>query len=444
MECTVTQIIIEEGRVVGVFGYNRQNGNLMLFEVTSAIIATGGMGKCYRVTSNSWEYTGDGFGLAYDAGAELVDMEFVQFHPTGMLFPSSVAGILVTEGVRGEGGVLLNNKGERFMFNYIPEFFKEDYADTEEEAERWGKGDNTARRPPELLTRDVVARAIISEVKAGRGSPHGGVFLDIANRKPRDEILKKLPSMHHQFLTLAQLDITKEPMEVGPTCHYFMGGIRVDPLTQETSIRGLYAAGEAASGLHGANRLGGNSLSDLLVFGALAGETAAEYSSSIGQKLNVSEPKIMEAVKQVLVYFDPKRTEDPYKLHNELKDIMEQHIGIARTEENIKTGIKKLEELSNRIDDVGILEGGRKYNSNWHLCIDLRHMIITSIAIARGALERKESRGAHTRIDYPETNPDLTGLLIVLKKADDGTLEVVYEKYPPIPDDLKEFVDQEV
>ncbi|MFW9854158.1 MAG: fumarate reductase/succinate dehydrogenase flavoprotein subunit [Candidatus Thorarchaeota archaeon] len=444
MECTVTQIIVEEGKVVGVFGYNRQDGKLMLFEVNAAIIATGGMGKCYRVTSNSWEYTGDGFGLAYDAGAELVDMEFVQFHPTGMLFPSSVAGILVTEGVRGEGGVLVNNKGERFMFNYIPKFFKDDYADTEEEAERWGMGDNSARRPPELLTRDVVARAIMSEVKAGRGSPHGGVFLDIASRKSREEILKKLPSMHHQFLTLAQLDITKEPMEVGPTCHYFMGGIRVDPFTQKTSITGLYAAGEAASGLHGANRLGGNSLSDLLVFGALAGEAAAEYTSSITKESTVSKTRLMEAINQILMYFDPNRTEDPYKLHDELKDIMEEHIGIARSEENIKAGINKLEEISKKINNVGVLEGGRKYNPNWHLCIDLHHMLITSITIARGALERKESRGAHTRVDYPESNPDLTDLLIVLKKADDGTLEVAHEKYPQVSDDLKELIEQEV
>lgn len=434
METTITKLIIRDGKVLGAFGYNRQTGDLLLFESKSVIIATGGIGKSFRVTSNSWEYTGDGHALAYDAGAEIVDMEFIQFHPTGMLWPPSVKGTLVTEGVRGEGGMLYNSEHKRFMFNYIPPLYKGDYAETEEEAERWLNGDDTARRPPELLTRDVVSKAILAEIEAGRASPHGGAFLDISWR-PADYIKKKLPSMYHQFKVLAELDITKEPMEVFPTTHYVMGGIRVDNETQETNIKGLYAAGEASSGMHGANRLGGNSLSDLLVFGRRAGEAAGE-SAKTREFTAISDSELKEAMDETLAPFSGEATENPYELQQELQSIMEKYVGIIRVEEGMKKGIDELYALQERSKKAKAKGKDRKYNPSWHQALDIKHMITTSILAAYGALQRKESRGAHTRNDFPDTNKDLTNVLFILKKGADGKMSLSEDKYPEMPEDL--------
>ncbi|RMG25875.1 MAG: fumarate reductase/succinate dehydrogenase flavoprotein subunit [Methanobacteriota archaeon] len=435
METTITKLIVENEEVKGAFGYNRQTGELIAFSAKSVIIATGGFGKVFRVTSNSWELTGDGESLAYREGVELTDMEFIQFHPTGMVYPNSVKGTLVTEGVRGEGGILLNNKGERFMFRYIPEMFKVDYAETEEEAERWFKGDPTARRPPELLTRDVVAKAIIAEVKAGRGSPHGGAFLDIASRRTPEEIKRVLPSMHHQFLKLAKLDITKEPMEVGPTAHYAMGGIRVDGETQETNIKGIFAAGEAAAGLHGANRLGGNSLTDLIVFGKIAGDHAAKRAKEVSQK-ELNDEEIKEAIEFTLKPFDESNDEDPYQLHAELKELMEEYVGIIRDEKGLTTAIEKLKEMMKRADRLKAVGDTRTYNSSWHQALDIKNMVTVALIIATAALQRKESRGGHTREDYPETDESLTNVLYVIKKGEDGFPVVSEATYPPMPDEL--------
>ena len=437
MECTVANIITENSQAVGALAYYRNNGELVAIHAKAIVVATGGIGKAYRVTSNSWEYTGDGHSLAYLAGADLQDMEFIQFHPTGMVWPPSVKGTLVTEGVRGEGGVLLNSKGERFMFNYIPEAFAAETAKDEKEANDWLEGKEGAMRPPELLTRDVVAKAIMKEVKEGRGSPHGGAFLDIANRRDADYIKKKLPSMYHQFKELGDLDITKEPMEVGPTTHYMMGGITVDAETGASSLKGMYAAGEAAAGLHGANRLGGNSLSDLLVFGNIAGRSAANFALST-EEISVSKGKIKKTANAILDCFSEIKSENPYHLHQELQDIMEMHAGIVREEESLNEGIEKLKDLSKRAENAKAT-GDRSYNPSWHLCLDLKNMLITSLAIAEAAKERRESRGGHTRLDYPEYDNELGSLNIIIRKGPDG-LNIVKSDKKTMPNDLHEYV----
>ena len=454
MECTVTKLFKKDGKVVGALAYYRQTGTFVIFKAKAIIIASGGLCRVYRITTNSWELTGDGNSLALDVGAELVDIEFIQFHPTGMVWPPSIAGILVTEGVRGEGGILKNSEGKRFMFNYIPEYFKGDYAETEEEAMEWlriqeekrknpGKViESKARRPPELLTRDVVAKAILAEVKAGRGSKHGGAYLDVASVLDPEYIKRKLPAMHHQFMTLADLDITKEPMEVGPTAHYAMGGIKVDPETQETSVPGLFAAGEVASGLHGANRLGGNSLTDLVVFGRLAGEYAGEYVKKISDSPEIPEEDLKKALADALEPFEEGKTLDPFAVHAELKKTMEEYVGIIRTEEKLKTGIEKLEAFKEKIKQVKAT-GSRVFNPGWNLAVSLRHMVNVGLAIAHAALARKESRGAHTRDDYPQSNPDLQNLLYVIK-LEDGKFTIKEDSYPPMPEDLQKIMEGEV
>ncbi len=443
-EHTMVRIVKNGDKIAGAIGYRRPDGKLILFQAKAIVLATGGLGKAYRITSNSWEYTGSGLAMALDAGAELVDMEFLQFHPTGMIYPPSVKGTLVTEGVRGEGGVLLNSEGERFMFRYVPKMFEGEYATTPEEADRWVLGDPNARRPPELLTRDVVAKAILSEVKAGRGSPHGGAFLDIASKRSADYIKRKLPSMYHQFKTLAGVDITKEPMEVGPTLHYAMGGIRVDPETQMTNVEGLFAAGEAAAGLHGANRLGGNSLTDLLVFGNLAGIHAAKYAKEKGSDVPISDELLTPVITEILGPFEPDRTEDPYKLHDELRAVMEEHVGMIRDGENIQKGIEKLKELRERVKKAGAKQG-RVYNPSWHEALDLVSLVNVGLAVATAALARKESRGAHTRTDYPESDPNLVRKLYIVYKDDDGEIKLREEEYPEMPEDLQKIIEgQEV
>lgn len=440
MECTVATIITEDNQAVGALAYYRNNGEIVAIHAKAIVVATGGIGKAYRVTSNSWEYTGDGHSLAYLAGADLQDMEFIQFHPTGMVWPPSVKGTLVTEGVRGEGGVLLNNKGERFMFNYIPEAFAAETAKDEKEANDWLKGKEGAMRPPELLTRDVVAKAIMKEVKEGRGSPHGGAFLDIANRQDADYIKKKLPSMYHQFKELGDLDITEEPMEVGPTTHYMMGGITVDAETGASSLKGMYAAGEAAAGLHGANRLGGNSLSDLLVFGNISGRAAANFALNT-EEISFSKSKLKKAANEIIDCFSDTKTENPYHLHRELQDIMEMHAGIVREEESLNEGIEKLKDLSRRVQNAKAT-GDRSYNPSWHLCLDMKNMIITSLAVAEAAKERRESRGGHTRLDYPEYDKELGTLNIIIRKGPDG-LNIVKSDKKIMPDELQDFVMRE-
>ena len=440
MECTVATIITEDNQAVGALAYYRNNGEIVAIHAKAIVVATGGIGKAYRVTSNSWEYTGDGHSLAYLAGADLQDMEFIQFHPTGMVWPPSVKGTLVTEGVRGEGGVLLNNKGERFMFNYIPEAFAAETAKDEKEANDWLKGIEGAMRPPELLTRDVVAKAIVKEVKEGRGSPHGGAFLDIANRQDADYIKKKLPSMYHQFKELGDLDITEEPMEVGPTTHYMMGGITVDAETGASSLKGMYAAGEAAAGLHGANRLGGNSLSDLLVFGNISGRAAANFALNT-EEISFSKSKLKKAANEIIDCFSDTKTENPYHLHRELQDIMEMHAGIVREEESLNEGIEKLKDLSKRVENAKAT-GDRSYNPSWHLCLDMKNMIITSLAVAEAAKERRESRGGHTRLDYPEYDKELGTLNIIIRKGPDG-LNIVKSDKKIMPDELQDFVMKE-
>ncbi|MDX6552229.1 MAG: succinate dehydrogenase / fumarate reductase, flavoprotein subunit, partial [Gaiellales bacterium] len=387
-ECTVTELLTTDGRISGAFGYWRESGRFILFESPAVVLATGGIGKSFKVTSNSWEYTGDGHALALRAGANLINMEFVQFHPTGMVWPPSVKGILVTEGVRGDGGVLKNNEGKRFMFEYVPDVFKGQYAESEEEADRWYEDQENNRRTPDLLPRDEVARAINSEVKAGRGSPHGGVFLDIASRLPVEEIKKRLPSMYHQFKELADVDITAEPMEVGPTCHYVMGGIEVDPDTAAASVLGLFAAGECSGGMHGSNRLGGNSLSDLLVFGRRAGLGAAKYVSDLTERPVVSQSDVDAAAKMALAPFDPPASgveENPYTLHTELQQSMNDLVGIIRKAEEIEKALAKLEEIKQRILQVTV-EGHRQFNPGWHLAVDLRNMLLVSECVAQAAL----------------------------------------------------------
>ena len=440
MECTVSDILKSGNRAVGALAYYRSSGKLVIFEAGSVILATGGIGKAYKVTSNSWEYTGDGHALAYLAGADLIDMEFVQFHPTGMVWPPSVKGTLVTEGVRGDGGILVNSEGERFMFNYIPDVFAAETAKSEEEANSWLKGEEGAMRPPELLTRDVVARAIMTEVKEGRGSPHGGAFLDIASRQSPDYIRRKLPSMYHQFKELATLDITKEPMEVGPTTHYMMGGIKVEANTAASTVPGLYAAGEAAAGMHGANRLGGNSLSDLLVFGKIAGQCAANFAQE-NSRISPHGEEIEKSIENTLEPFEDG-DENPYQIHQELQEIMESHAGIVRTGEELEKGIRKLEELEKRLPKMHA-KGERKYNPGWHLCLDLHNMIITSLALSRAALERTESRGAHTRLDYPDYDDEL-GKVNMIVRPGPGGMSVVKSPLLEMPAELNDYVLKEV
>jgi succinate dehydrogenase / fumarate reductase flavoprotein subunit len=435
MECTIVKLFVVGGRIAGALGYFRENGRFVLFKTGAIVVATGGIGKAWQITSNSWEYTGDGHALAYDAGAELIDMEFVQFHPTGMVWPPSVRGILVTEGVRGEGGVLKNKDGERFMFRYMPDMFKGDYAETEAESDAWVKGDRKKnRRPPELLTRDVVAKAITKEIAEGRGSPHGGVFLDIASKQSPDYIKKKLPSMYHQFKELAQVDITKDPMEIGPTTHYVMGGVKVDAETQESTVPGLYAAGEVGGGMHGANRLGGNSLSDLLVFGRRAGQYAA---GKRGAAPAIPDQEVEQAVHDALVPFD-RDGENPFAVQAALQAVMQRNAGIIRDKAGLETALAELEKLKARARTVGIT-GSREYNPGWHTAIDLRSLLVISEATARAALERTESRGGHTRSDHPDSDEKQAREQIVIKKEGER-MTVRREAQPPIPADLMALI----
>ena len=422
MECTGLDILLDDGRVSGLLAYWRETGRFVLFKTKAIILATGGGGKAWKVTSNSWEYTGDGLGMAFRAGAELIDMEFTQFHPTGMVWPLSVKGILVTEGVRGDGGILLNSEKTRFMFNYIPEKFAKETADTIEEAERWFDGDNEARRPPELLTRDVVAKAIMNEVKAGRGSKHGGVYLDIASRRPAEYIKKKLPSMYHQFKELAEVDITTDAMEVGPTLHYCMGGVKVDHDTQQTNVSGLFACGECAAGLHGANRLGGNSLSDLLVFGKLAGENASKYCKE-NDKTSPNDDDIIKIIRKNTDILNKEEGSNPYFVHQEIQKIMDNHVGIVREEKELQEGIQKLEKIKAQLDNMKA-HPASQYNPGWNLAIDLNNMIITCEGVARAALLRDESRGGHTRLDYPEERDECTTFNTIIKKSEDGSMSI--------------------
>jgi succinate dehydrogenase flavoprotein subunit len=438
MECTVTRLLKDGDRVAGAFGYWRESGKFVIFRAPAVVLATGGIGKAYKITSNSWEYTGDGHALALWAGADLMDMEFVQFHPTGMVWPLSVRGILVTEGVRGDGGVLLNNAGERFMFRYIPEMFAAETADTEEEADRWYTDKKGARRTPDLLPRDEVARAINSETKEGRGSPHGGVFLDIANRRDADYIRRRLPSMYQQFKELADVDITKEAMEVGPTCHYVMGGVRVEPETQAATVPGLFAAGEVGAGLHGANRLGGNSLSDLLVFGKRAGLGAAEYAGALGSRPAADPAAVEDCAKEALLPFEGG-TENPYAIQSDLQECMHNLVGIIRTEDELKRALEQLAVLRDRAGRAGV-EGHRQYNPGWHLALDLRSMLTVSECIARAALERRESRGGHTREDYPQADPEQATFNVVIRQRGDE-VSLAHEPKTPMPDELRELLE---
>jgi succinate dehydrogenase / fumarate reductase flavoprotein subunit len=428
-ETTVTRLLLTDGKIAGAFGYIRDTGRLVLFEAPAVILATGGIGKTFKVTSNSWEYTGDGHALALRAGATLINMEFVQFHPTGMVWPPSVRGILVTESVRGDGGVLRNSEGKRFMFDYVPDVFRPMYAETEEEADRWYNDQANNRRPPELLPRDEVARSINSEIKAGRGSPHGGVFLDVSSRLPADEILRRLPSMHHQFKELADVDITKEPMEVGPTCHYVMGGVEVDPDTGASTVPGLFAAGEVSGGMHGSNRLGGNSLSDLIVFGKLAGEGASSYVDQLGSsRPAVASADVEAAETEALAPLSREGGENPYTVHAELQSMMNDLVGLIRTESELKQALEELEKMRPRVASVSA-PAGRAYNPGWHLSLDLRNMLLIAECIAMAALERQESRGGHTRDDYPKMSAEWRKLNLVLLSDPAGS-SVTLRKQP--------------
>jgi len=443
MEHTVTTLLKDGDRIAGAFGYDRELGRFVVFEAPSVVLATGGIGKSWKVTSNSWEYTGDGHALALRSGATLVNMEFVQFHPTGMVWPPSVRGILVTEGVRGDGGVLRNSEGRRFMFDYIPEFFKAETADTEEEADRWYDDKRNNRRPPELLPRDEVARAINNEIKEGRGSPHGGVYLDIATRRSAEYIQRRLPSMYHQFMELAEVDITKEAMEIGPTCHYVMGGVEVDPDTEESIVSGLFAAGEVAGGMHGANRLGGNSLSDLLVFGKRAGDHAAAHAQNLGDnRPKIHEEDVQAAETGALAPFSVEGGENPYTIQHELQDVMQDLVGIIRVEAEIKEAMEKLASLKERMAHMSI-DGHRQYNPAWHLSIDLRNMLLVSEAVAQAALLRKESRGGHTRGDYPMTDYDYWGKRNLIVSYDGDAVAVKEQPLPVPPPELAALLEEE-
>ena len=442
-ELTITSILKDGDKVAGCYGYWRESGDEVLFEAPAVVLATGGIGKSFKITSNSWEGTGDGHALALKAGSALVDMEFVQFHPTGMVWPPSVRGILVTESVRGDGGVLTNNKGERFMFNYIPEVFKDKYADNEAEADRWYKDQNNNRRPPELLPRDEVARAINAEVKAGRGSEHGGVYLDVSKRLPADEIKRRLPSMWHQFKELADVDITEQPMEVGPTCHYVMGGVKVDPDTATAyGVPGLFAAGEVAGGMHGSNRLGGNSLSDLLVFGRRAGAGAAQYVKSIkGNEPSVTDKEIELAHDVINEPFTRAGDQNPYSLHQELQNVTQDLVGIIRTENELRDAITKLQSIRERATKVKVA-GGKTFNPGFHLAIDLENMLLVSESIARSALDRQESRGGHTRDDYPKMDPEWRQFNH-LTAWNGKQIEVIKERGKALPDELINLFENE-
>ena len=422
-ECTITELMKEGDRISGAFGYWRENGRFLSFSAPAVILATGGIGKSFKTTSNSWEYTGDGHALALRAGATLINMEFVQFHPTGMVWPPSVKGILVTESVRGDGGILKNSEGERFMFNYIPDVFKNQYATDAKEADGWYSDPDNNRRPPELLPRDEVARAINSEVKAGRGSPNGGVFLDIASRLPAAEVQRRLPSMYHQFKELADVDITAEPMEVGPTCHYVMGGVEVDPETQQSTVPGLYAAGEVSGGMHGSNRLGGNSLSDLLVFGMRSGVAAAEYVKSLGGTLPVvAEADVTAAVESALAPFGLKGGENAYSIQSDLQQSMNDLVGIIRKNDEVERALLALQDLRGRVAKVSV-EGGRFFNPGWHIALDLRNMLLVSECVAKAALIRTESRGGHTRDDHPAMEPEWRKVNLVCTLTGDPMVE---------------------
>jgi succinate dehydrogenase / fumarate reductase flavoprotein subunit len=447
MEVTVVRLLKDGDRVAGALAYDRERGRFKLFTFGAAVLATGGVGRAFRITSNSWEYTADGHSLAYQAGADLVDMEFVQFHPTGMVWPPSVRGILVTEGVRGEGGVLRNAQGRRFMFDDIPENYRSQTADNEEEGWRYTQGDKSARRPPELLTRDHVARCIQREVREGRGSPHGGVYLDIAwikERLPRaaEHIRRKLPSMYHQFMQLANIDITTTPMEVGPTTHYIMGGIRVDGDTQMSSVPGLFAAGECAAGLHGANRLGGNSLSDLIVFGQRAGEHAAKFASGKPAPA-VPSAEADAAVAHALAPFERAGgAEAPYRIQHELQDMMQDLVGIVRREEEMHRALEGIAALRERARNVGVI-GNREYNPGWHTALDLENLLTISEAITRAAIERKESRGGHFRDDYPDKDPAFGTFNVVLRRANGGGMLIERRPIPPLPDELQAIIEEQ-
>jgi succinate dehydrogenase / fumarate reductase flavoprotein subunit len=446
MEFTVVSVLTSDGRAAGVFGYERKSGRFSLFRASAVVLATGGIGRAYRITSNSWEGTGDGHSLAYRAGAELIDMEFIQFHPTGMIWPPSVQGILVTEGVRGEGGILLNKDGRRFMFDEIPELYRNQTADNEEEGWRYTQGDRTARRPPELLTRDHVARCINREVKEGRGSPHGGVFLDISWIKKRlpnaeEHIKRKLPSMYHQFKQLADIDITKEPMEIGPTTHYVMGGVHVNADTQMSTVPGLFAAGECASGINGANRLGGNSLSDLLVFGKRAGEYAAKFARENG-RLTIDRASVAAAAAEALAPFEAGRSENPYAIQSELQDSMQRLVGIVRLEGEMQEALGVLEALNRRAASAAA-QGNREYNPGWHTALDLSHLLTVSEAITRCALERKESRGGHFREDFPEKAAEFGKINIAVRRGPDGSMELRRVPIPSMPEGLRQVIEDQ-
>ena len=446
MECTVLRLLTDDGRLTGAFAYDRERGRFLLFPAKAVVLATGGIGRAYKITSNSWEYTGDGHALAYHAGAALMDMEFVQFHPTGMVWPPSVCGILVTEGVRGEGGVLRNNQGRRFMFDDIPELYRAQTTDNEEEGWRYTQGDKNARRPPELLTRDHIARCIVREIKEGRGSPHGGVFLDISWIKDRipkaaEHIQKKLPSMYHQFKQLADIDITKEPMEVGPTTHYMMGGVQVDGDTQMSTVPGLFAAGECAAGLHGANRLGGNSLSDLLVFGKRAGRYAACFAKE-HRDGRVDQEQVSQAAASALVPFERKNGgEGPYQIQQTLQEKMQDLVGIVRTHSEMERALTEIATLYERAGKVSV-DGNREYNNGWHTALDLSNLLTVSEAIARAALEREESRGAHFREDRPAKSAEFGKINIVIRKGSNGEMQVKREPIPELPPELKQTIEE--
>jgi succinate dehydrogenase / fumarate reductase flavoprotein subunit len=444
MECTVVTLLKSGGRMAGAFCYERERGRYKLFRAKAIVLATGGIGRAFKITSNSWEYTGDGHSLAYHAGATLMDMEFVQFHPTGMIWPPSVRGLLVTEGVRGEGGILVNNQGKRFMFDDIPANYKNQTADNPEEGWRYTQGDKTARRPPELLTRDHVARCIMREVREGRGSPHGGVLLDIAWIKEKlpnaaEIIKKKLPSMYHQFKQLGDIDITKEPMEIGPTTHYMMGGVRVDGDTQMSDVPGLFAAGECAAGLHGANRLGGNSLSDLVVFGQRAGEFAAKFAKKhIAADIDMSQ--VDATARQALEPFE-RTGESPYQVQHDLQDMMQDKVGIVRLENEMEQALDGILKLRERAKHVAV-PGNREYNPGWHTALDLPNLLTVSEAITRAALLRKESRGAHFRDDYPAKDETYGTFNLIVREGKDGEMTVIREPLPPLSDELKKVIEE--
>ncbi|HUA30639.1 MAG TPA: fumarate reductase/succinate dehydrogenase flavoprotein subunit [Streptosporangiaceae bacterium] len=445
-ETTVTELVKDGDRIAGAFGYIRETGQFVLFEAPAVILATGGIGKTFKVSSNSWEYTGDGHALALLAGATLLNMEFVQFHPTHMVWPISVRGLLVTESVRGDGGVLRNSEGKRYMFNYVPDVFRAQYAETEEEADRWYDDPDHNRRPPELLPRDEVARANNAEVKAGRGSPHGGVFLDIASRRPAEEILRRLPSMYHQFKELADVDITKEPMEVGPAQHYVMGGVEVDPDTAASIVPGLFAAGEVSGGMHGSNRLGGNSLSDLLVFGRRAGMGAVGYLDTLGDaRPKVSDAELEAARAEALAPLERSGGENPYTVHSEVQQTMSDLVGIIRKEEEIKQALAELEKLRAQAANVSA-EGGPAYNPGWHLALDLRNIMLIAECVAQAALERQESRGGHTRDDFPGMNPEWRKVNLICALEGDGIsggqITLTRQPLPKMRDDLITLFDR--